>query len=95
MEDDLDTPKVMALVFDTVRQANVGLEAGGEIDKPRAISHLRASVVEAREIDNLPLTRLATHEVMIVTARKRPRRTGMLANKNGAKPIPATGACTA
>ena len=31
MDDDLDTPKVMALVFDTVRRANVGLEAGDDV----------------------------------------------------------------
>jgi cysteinyl-tRNA synthetase len=31
MEDDLDTPKVMALVFDTVRRVNVGLEAGDDV----------------------------------------------------------------
>ena len=31
MDDDLDTPKVMALVFDTVRRVNVGLEAGDEV----------------------------------------------------------------
>jgi cysteinyl-tRNA synthetase len=31
MDDDLDTPKAMALVFDTVRRANVGLDAGGDV----------------------------------------------------------------
>ncbi len=31
MDDDLDTPKVMALVFDTVRRVNVGLEAGDDV----------------------------------------------------------------
>jgi len=31
MDDDLDTPKAMALVFDTVRRANVGLEAGDDV----------------------------------------------------------------
>ncbi len=30
MEDDLDTPKAMALVFDTVRAANVAIDAGDE-----------------------------------------------------------------
>jgi len=31
MDDDLDTPKVMAIVFDTVRRVNVGLEAGDDV----------------------------------------------------------------
>jgi cysteinyl-tRNA synthetase len=30
MEDDLDTPKAMALVFDTVRAANFAIDAGGD-----------------------------------------------------------------
>jgi cysteinyl-tRNA synthetase len=40
MEDDLDTPKVMALVFDTVRRVNVGLEAGD------GVSAMVAAVLE-------------------------------------------------
>ncbi len=31
MEDDLDTPKAMALVFDTVRGANAAIDAGDEV----------------------------------------------------------------
>jgi cysteinyl-tRNA synthetase len=31
MDDDLDTPKAMALVFDTVRRVNVGMEAGDDV----------------------------------------------------------------
>jgi cysteinyl-tRNA synthetase len=31
MDDDLDTPKAMALVFDTVRRVNIGLEAGDDV----------------------------------------------------------------
>ena len=31
MDDDLDTPKAMALVFDTVREANTRLDAGGDL----------------------------------------------------------------
>jgi cysteinyl-tRNA synthetase len=30
MDDDLDTPKAMALLFDTVRQANSALDSGDE-----------------------------------------------------------------
>jgi len=29
MEDDLDTPKAMSIVFDTVRSANTAIDAGG------------------------------------------------------------------
>ncbi len=39
MDDDLDTPKVMALVFDTVRRANVGLEAGENVSGLVAAVH--------------------------------------------------------
>ena len=39
MEDDLDTPKVMALVFDTVRRVNVGLEAGDDVSGLVAAVH--------------------------------------------------------
>ncbi|MDA3032428.1 MAG: cysteine--tRNA ligase [Actinomycetota bacterium] len=31
MDDDLDTPKAMALVFDTVRKVNVGIDAGDDV----------------------------------------------------------------
>jgi cysteinyl-tRNA synthetase len=31
MDDDLDTPKAMALVFDTVRKVNVGIDAGEDV----------------------------------------------------------------
>ena len=31
MDDDLDTPKAMALVFDTVRKVNVGIDAGSDV----------------------------------------------------------------
>ncbi|WP_395154960.1 cysteine--tRNA ligase [Ilumatobacter sp.] len=31
MDDDLDTPKAMALVFDTVRKVNVGIDAGTDV----------------------------------------------------------------
>jgi cysteinyl-tRNA synthetase len=42
MDNDLDTPAAMALVFDTVRAANTAVDAG---DTPRAAS-LRAAAVE-------------------------------------------------
>ena len=42
MDNDLDTPAAMALVFDTVRRANTALDAG-DID---TAASLRASVVE-------------------------------------------------
>ena len=42
MDNDLDTPAAMALVFDTVRRANTALDAG-DVD---TASSLRASVVE-------------------------------------------------
>ena len=32
MDDDLDTPGAMAVVFDTVRRANVALDAGDADD---------------------------------------------------------------
>ena len=41
MEDDLDTPKAMALVFDTVRAANAAIDAGDE-----AAASLAAAVFE-------------------------------------------------
>ncbi len=42
MDNDLDTPAAMALVFDTVRRANTALDAG-DVD---TAASLRASVVE-------------------------------------------------
>lgn len=39
MDDDLDTPKVMALVFDAVRRVNVGLEAGDDVGSTVAAVH--------------------------------------------------------
>ena len=37
MDDDLDTPKAMALVFDSVRRANIALDAGDEQEAARLV----------------------------------------------------------
>jgi cysteinyl-tRNA synthetase len=42
MDDDLDTPKAMALVFDSVRRANIAMDAGDE----DAAASIAAAVVE-------------------------------------------------
>ncbi|MFT4864496.1 MAG: cysteinyl-tRNA synthetase [Ilumatobacter sp.] len=45
MDDDLDTPKAMALVFDTVRKVNVGMEAGSDVSSlVAAVNEICAAV---------------------------------------------------
>jgi cysteinyl-tRNA synthetase len=51
MDDDLDTPKAMALVFDTVRRANVAMDAGDEA----TAAALAAAVVEMCSVLGLVL----------------------------------------
>ena len=52
MDNDLDTPAAMALVFDTVRRANTAFDAG---DTTTAAA-LRASVIEVLEALGLELS---------------------------------------
>ena len=52
MDDDLDTPATMALVFDTVRRANTALDAGDTA----AVATLRAAVVEITSALGLDLS---------------------------------------
>jgi cysteinyl-tRNA synthetase len=56
MDDDLDTPKATALLFDTVRRANSAIDA----DDPSA-PHLVAAVYEI--CTAVSLTLQTTHEV--------------------------------
>ena len=50
MDNDLDTPAAMALVFDTVRRANIATDSG----KDAAVPAMRAAVIEV--LDALGLT---------------------------------------
>lgn len=50
MDNDLDTPAAMALIFDTVRRANIATDSG----KDAAVPSMRAAVVEM--LDALGLT---------------------------------------
>ena len=61
LDDDLDTPKAMALVFDTVRRANVAMDAG---DNATAAT-LAAAVVEMCSALGLPLKGDADVDAMI------------------------------
>ena len=52
MDDDLDTPATMALVFDTVRRANTALDAG----ETGVVAALRAAVMEITSALGLDLS---------------------------------------
>ena len=61
LDDDLDTPKAMALIFDTVRRANVAMDAA---DNATAAA-LAAAVVEMCSALGLPLKGDADVDAMI------------------------------
>jgi cysteinyl-tRNA synthetase len=52
MDNDLDTPAAMALVFDTVRRANIATDSG----KDAAVPAMRAAVIELLESLGLSLS---------------------------------------
>lgn len=52
MDNDLDTPAAMALVFDTVRRANIATDSG----KDAAVPAMRAAVIEVLESLGLSLS---------------------------------------
>jgi cysteinyl-tRNA synthetase len=52
MDNDLDTPAAMALVFDTVRRANIATDSG----KDAAVPAMRAAVIEMLESLGLSLS---------------------------------------
>ena len=52
MDNDLDTPAAMALVFDTVRRANIATDSG----KDAAVPAMRAAVIEMLEALGLSLS---------------------------------------
>ena len=52
MDNDLDTPAAMALVFDTVRRANIATDSG----KDAAVPAMRAAVIEVLEALGLSLS---------------------------------------
>ena len=52
MDNDLDTPAAMALVFDTVRRANIATDSG----KDAAVPAMRAAVIELLESMGLSLS---------------------------------------
>lgn len=52
MDNDLDTPAAMALVFDTVRRANIATDSG----KDAAVPAMRAAVIEVLEALGLTLS---------------------------------------
>jgi cysteinyl-tRNA synthetase len=52
MDNDLDTPAAMALVFDTVRRANIATDSGKDADVPA----MRAAVIEVLESLGLSLS---------------------------------------
>lgn len=52
MDNDLDTPAAMALVFDTVRRANIATDSG----KDAAVPAMRAAVIELLESLGLTLS---------------------------------------
>jgi cysteinyl-tRNA synthetase len=52
MDNDLDTPSAMALVFDTVRRANIATDSG----KDAAVPAMRAAVIEVLESLGLSLS---------------------------------------
>ena len=52
MDNDLDTPAAMALIFDTVRRANIATDSG----KDAAVPAMRAAVIEVLEALGLTLS---------------------------------------
>ncbi len=52
MDDDLDTPKAMALVFDTVRAANAAIDAGDDSAGPLAAAVLEICAAVGLELSS-------------------------------------------